>query len=532
MAGILTRAWNAIVPPDPVVRYRRLELIFWGAILSFTQYPGWFGAVAWVALARPLALLMSLSGRAAFTSGYLFAFTYTLGTIYWVAQVTPPGMIAAVAIVAIYYALAFRMMNRLYQWNRLLGLIAIPILFTGVEHFRTLSQFAFPWSDLGYTQVGFLAVLQWVSLISVHGLTLLIVAVNVLVWQVFRRGCLPETRLTFGLSAGAVVTLLVAFGWVMLPRFPEPGTQPVAMLQGNVPLDMKWDDANLISNFARYDSLAQQAADSTPLLIVWPETAVPCWPEYQSDCLESLREIVIATGAAHTVGGLSGYREESGTWRSHNSVFHLQPNGLLGGRHDKVKLVPFAEAVPYEDYLPFLRRDALTGFLTFIETHDIQWWSDYRPGDSIVLFDLPEATYGVLICFESAFPNFARDMVRQGSDFLVGITNDTWFEGTVGMSMHTRIFITRIVENRIWGVRAANSGDTFVVDPYGRIHSSLPRDTIAALIGKIRMRKGESLFASTGDVAGQGSLLLTLLAAGILVGRWIAGSRHSSSSSV
>ncbi len=151
----------------------------------------------------------------------------------------------------------------------------------------------------------------------------------------------------------------------------------------------------------------------------------------------------------------------------------------------------------------------------------VEWWSDFYPGDSLHLFDLPDARYGTLICFESTFPDVTRQMILDGAQFMVGITNDTWFGSSVGTHMHSRIFVTRAVENRVWMARAANSGLTYVVDPYGRIRESLPMNAVAALTGKVDLLTEYSFFTRHGDIAGQIALVTMLALMVILCGLWL-----------
>ena len=78
------------------------------------------------------------------------------------------------------------------------------------------------------------------TVISVHGLTLLLIAVNVLLVMAFRKQLSAERRLTSFLAALGVVAIVTAYGWVVTPPYPEKGTEGVALLQGSVPLEVKW----------------------------------------------------------------------------------------------------------------------------------------------------------------------------------------------------------------------------------------------------------------------------------------------------
>jgi len=114
-------------------------------------------------------------------------------------------------------------------------------------------------------------------------------------------------------------------------------------------------------------------------------------------------------------------------------------------------------------------------------------------------------------------------MIRKGANFVVGITNDTWFGRSVGIHMHARIFITRAVENRCWFARTANTGLTFIVDGYGRVRERLAPYTAAVLVGDVRLLEEQSFFTRHGDLAGRFSFLFTVSIIGILLALWIAG---------
>jgi apolipoprotein N-acyltransferase len=489
--------------------------------LSLAFYPGPFGFLAWFSLARPFLIIARLRGQAAFRSAWFFGLLFNAFCLYWVAGVTIPGTLAAIVIVSLYYAVTLVVFSRLHDVNPRLGWCLLPFLWVGMEYFRTQTQFAFPWSDMGYTQSYYLYLLQIVSVISVHGLSLLVVAVNVLLAQVLRREVEPPHRVAAFSISLAVVLALLAHGWVVTPKYPIGGDLKVALLQGSVPLDIKWERDNAAASLMLYDSLTQSVADSGVALYVWPETAAPCYLTHNQACRYQVGRIARRSGGYHLVGAMAA-RRVNDELRHFNSCFQVDPEGDIGPPYDKVKLVPFSEQVPYQDELPFLRRDFLTEYFTFIDQYGVQWWSDFYPGDSAMLFELPQAKYGVLICFESTFPEYARQMIRRGAGFLVGITNDTWFGRSVGIHMHSRIFITRVVENRSWGVRAANSGLSYIVDNYGRIRDELPIYSVATLKGKVGLLAGDSFFTRHGDLAGRWSFLILVSAIGILVLVWAA----------
>jgi len=494
--------------------------MLWSFLLALSFYSSYFGFLAWIALVRPIEIIGSLRGRAAFNAGYFFSFFFGLFCIHWIGMVTPPGMVTTVLIVSTYYAVGWITFVCVYHFRQNLGLILLPFIWVGVEYFRTLSEFAFPWYDLGYSQSYYLYILQLVSITSVHGLSFLIVLVNVLLFQLRRKSVSPEKKITAVLSSAAIVVLLVAHGWIAVPKYPEEGDYSVALMQGSITPDIKWAPGNEEHSYSLYDSLAGLVAADSVRLIVWPETSAPCYLTHNAQGAIRVSEIARNSGTYHLVGTLAAAVVD-GREKHYNSCFQVNPEGKLERRHDKVKLVPFAEHVPYQDKFPFLERDVLEQYLTFIETYDVQWWSDFYPGDSLVIFDLPDAAYAVMICFESAFPEYVRSGIRNGAEFIVGITNDTWFGHSVGIHMHSRIFLTRAVENRVWGVRVANSGLTYIVDGYGRVRHDLRLDEVATLVGSVKRLESYSVFTRVGDLIGLCSFLIALSLLCIMFVLWL-----------
>ncbi len=491
----------------------------WAFLLSLAFYPGYFGFLAWFSLVRPFVIISRLKGREAFTASYFYSFFFMFFSLYWIFPVTFLGTLAAMTIVAFYYVAILVSFSALYRFRPWIGMAAAPFLWVGLEYFRTVGQIAFPWSQIGYTQGYYLYILQIVSIIGINGLSIIVVFGNILVWQVFRKELSAERRLTAAFGVSAIVVALTLYGWIETPAIPKDGNYPVAMLQGSVPNNIKWELENEGHSAKLYDSLSKTVTEPVKLMI-WPESAVPCYAANDRRCNRWLSETAKESGTYQLVGAI-GSGSVDNEMRYYNSCFQFNPDGRIDTRYDKVKLVPFSEQVPYQNLMPFMRPAVIFKHLKFIQDMGVEWWSDFCPGDSFHLFSLPDAKYGVLICFESTFPEVTRRMILDGAHFIVGITNDTWFGTSIGIHMHSRMFITRAVENRVWMARAANSGLTYTVDPFGRIHESLPVYAVAALRGKVRLLDEYSFFTRHGDIAGRIAFVTMLSLLFILSGLWL-----------
>jgi apolipoprotein N-acyltransferase len=518
--SLLTGIKNFFWPAESALRLRRAELTFWAFLLTLTYLPLPFGFLAWFALARPIAIISRLEPREAFKAGYFYAFMSNLFHLYWVAYVTPPGMVAAIFILSLYPAVIFLLFNKLYRVKKWLGIILLPFLWVGMEYFRSLSEFAFPWTDLAYSQGYYLNLIQIAAIIGSYGLSLIIMYWNILIWQAIERGKRFEHRVVAITIFLATLAGLYAYGWIMIPVFEDEGKFNVSLLQGNVDLSTKWKEETRTRNFELYDSMATVAIRQNPHLIIWPETAAPCYPRHQYHYRRLLSRTARGTATTHLIGALDVV-DFPDKQRSYNSAFQFSPEGEIEGVYHKIKLVPFSEHSPYQDHIPFLTRQFLEEYVSAIKTHDVQWWSDFYPGDSIVLFRVDTTDYSILICFEIAFPDYVRQGVLKGARFLANITNDTWFGRSPGPFQHMRIAIFRAVENRIWLARCANSGISAVIDPYGRERVRAGLYVRDILSHGIIPREDFTVFTAIGPIVGQVSLWVVILVVMIFISRLI-----------
>jgi len=105
----------------------------------------------------------------------------------------------------------------------------------------------------------------------------------------------------------------------------------------------------------------------------------------------------------------------------------------------------------------------------------------------------------VLICYEVIFPDAARDYKRKHADVLVNITNDAWFGRTSAPYQHLSMAVFRAVENRLFLVRAANSGISAVIDPTGTILSQTQLFERTVLKNEVKFIDENSIYAAYGD---------------------------------
>jgi apolipoprotein N-acyltransferase len=461
------------------------------ALLSAAYPPVPAGPLSLIAL---VPFFFGIEGKRAvpaFRFGYATALVWNLATLYWIAWPTIPGFIGAMVILPLGMAVFSGGMAHLLRSFGWKAWVFAPFLWSATEILSALGPFAFPWNSLAVTLTGIPAWIQHAALAGAPGVSFWIVSVNGLAFAAFRM--LSRPRAAASLAAGAAVLALLplAVGSRMPAGDASGAAVRVSLAQGNIDPYKKWTPSFIDSNFIVYDRLTREAKRSVPDLVIWPETATPCYLRQRFVYLNWVKFLADSVSAPILTGS-PDFEWAGDTLRSFNAAFLIRPRVWTLDRYCKMKLVPFSERAPFADVIPAI------GKLAMHVSEDI---GDYSPGDSVSVFSfIPRGTgraarFGVLICFESVFPDLVREFVAKGAEFLVIITNDGWFGDTSGPRQHAAIAVLRAVENRRWIARCANTGISEFIDPFGRVILSTDLNREVLLNGVIRARRDKTPFA-------------------------------------
>lgn len=479
--------------PRPTPHAPRLVLALSSAVLLIASFPSFNQPwAAWIALVPWLLLLRCVRGRAAFWWSWLVGFLFFLGSIWWLTHVTIVGWIILCAYLAVYFGLFGWLAHRIARDAPRVAIVGVPALWTALEFARSHLLSGFGWNLLAYSQTSWRTVIQLADVTGAWGLSSLIVLVNVAVAAWFDAGQWTGRRMRWSwtLCAACGVLCAVAYGAWRLARVTEPSSAvQIAVVQGNIPQEQKWDEAFAETILAHYEGLTRRAAVGQVDLIVWPETSVPGYFGLEEALTQRVMRLASAVerplllGAPYLKYNLQGPQVL-------NRATLLDASGVPAASYDKLHLVPFGEFVPAERLLPWLRK-----ILPPI--------GDFTPGTAYTVFHVPLLKFSVLICFEDIFPSLARRFVREGAELLVVITNDAWFGPTAAAYQHAQASAFRAVELRVPVVRAANTGWSGCIDATG------------AWGERVRAGDGRELF-----VEGLATCRVTLSTASSLYRRW------------
>ncbi len=414
--------------------------------------------------------------REAFWLGYAWGAIALGGVLWWLATFGLAIWTLAVILVGVFPALAVAGAAALRQGREgpAAPLVA-AMVWTAVEFCRSRGPLGFPWALLGESQHRALVVAQVASVAGVYGVGFLVVLVNATLAHLirFRRASLPSCAVAAACMAAATAWGHAALAAPAGPRLA--GGAPTrafiaAVVQPDYAARVTWDPGRASRDLVTLGRLTHEAASRGAALVVWPETASPT--DIAGD--PATRRLLSAWARDGRIALIASSLEGGRT----NSAFSFAPDGLLVGRYDKMRLVPFAE---------------------FGE----------RAGHGPAVLPTPRAALGMAICFESTFPEIARQAVAHGASLLAVVTNDAWFDGRVAPLQHAAIAPFRAIEQGRYLLRAANSGPSEIIDPRGRVIATLPLGARGVLTAPVVPLDGRTPYGRLGDVFGWGAVLLS-----------------------
>jgi len=482
--------------------YIKAALLFTSAVILATPFilPSLF-IFAWFAFVPLLHLLNSKRKLAAFLYSFVFGVIFFTITLYWIATTVADygGLHWSLSLIinlllagylALYsgvYGLVFAKIQA--KWNIGTSLIISPFLWVLLEFLRGHLLTGFPWNILAYSQHKFLSFIQISELTGAYGVSWLLMGINCLIYWVFLNRHAVKKSINFA-SIGIVslVIITIVFGFFRLNSYPINNELKIGIIQGCTDFRGRWERKDYSENLEGYSKYIRETAEKSADLSVISESAIrgyiysehsPLKPYMKSNARELGIDILYGTGLLVIQDKEQKY---------YNSAVLTHYDEKEDDIYKKQHLVPFGEYVPLKKILKFVRK-----FSQFYigETE--------RGSGPYLLTTSNGYKFGTGICYEIIFPELMREFIDAGAQFLVTITNDTWYGKTVMPAQHFNIAVFRAVENRKYIVRAANSGYSGVIAPDGRILSRTGLYERTTLIARIHPNDIETVYSKFGD---------------------------------
>ena len=427
----------------------------------------------------------------AFVIGFAFGWGYFTVAFHWLGAaffvdggamlfLMPFAILALSAMIAFFWGVGSALAH-LFWSHGAWRIVTLATFVTIAEWARGHVLTGFPFDLLGYALTPTDEMMQITSVIGIYGLTYvaaILAMVPALIWPADGRS-LSRRLLPFFLTL-AVIAAQLGYGYNRLSGTPVVERTDMAMRLVQ-PLVYEHSDLGsadpvalidrlLMLSDIRMDPEDQGLADITHL--VWPESSLPFFLSTYPDALARIARLLPETTTL--LAGAPRQQYEPGaaapSGPPFNALLAIDTNGEIIASYDKSHLVPFGEFLPFQEFFGRL------GIKQFVP--GAEGWAH---GDSRRrLIGLPNTpAFLALICYEILFSGDLGDVA--GAQFLFNITNDAWFDGSMGPAQHAHHARVRAVEEGMSLVRAANTGLTFATDPLGRVSAQIAPMQMAAL---------------------------------------------------
>jgi apolipoprotein N-acyltransferase len=251
--------------------------------------------------------------------------------------------------------------------------------------------------------------------------------------------------------------------------------------------------------------MTREALGRGATFVMWPESSTPFYFEHDLVRGGAIRRLAREAGATLLIGSdqIEPFRPspaaEEVTEQYYNAAFLVKPDGQIGAVYRKMHLVPFGEYVPLKTLL-------------FFVGPIVEAVSAFTPGQEPVLLPVGDHRVSTAICYEVIFPSLIRRFVADGSELLTTITNDAWYGRSSAAYQHWEQASMRAIEQGRYLARAANTGISGFVDPYGRVMAKTDLFERALVVGDLRFIQERTIYSRIGDVVAWLSLALTMAA--------------------
>ncbi|MFC4175252.1 apolipoprotein N-acyltransferase [Microvirga sp. GCM10011540] len=459
--------------------------------------------------------------RSAALAGWFWGFGYFVAGLWWLgaaflveadqfAWAMPFGVLGLPALLAFFPAFGFGLAQLLWTPGAA-RILAFAFALTVSEILRGHLFTGFPWNSPGMALGQHLWLMQAASVVGLYGLTVLAVGIGAAP-ALLGTGRTLRDRWTAPALAAAMLAGLAVFGLWRVPSAPLATVENVRLriMQPNLPQDAKFNPRNRDAIMQRYLRISAAPGrdgrdHSAATHIVWPESAFPFLLHRDPASLAQIGALlepgsVLVTGAARMDDPLPG----EAVGKFFNAIQVIDGQGTILGSYDKVHLVPFGEYVPR--FLDTLIR--AVGLRQFVHIP-----GGFEPGERRTTLSVPGLPpMAATICYEAIFPG---EVLPDGPrpSLILNVTNDAWFGRTPGPYQHFAQARLRAVEEGLPLVRAANTGISAVVDPFGRVTGKLPLGVEGVLDAGLPTAISATVYNRHGRFVLTATLVICLMAA-------------------
>jgi apolipoprotein N-acyltransferase len=452
--------------------------------LAFPPVAAW--PLAFLAPALLLVALREATPARGFILGLVFGLTGFGLTLSWLMLFGKLAWGALTLLTALSTALfgaVFPLVRR--RGRPLVTALGAAAAWTAIDWLRGLWPLGgFTWASLGVSQVSNGITVRLAVIAGVFGVTFIVAFAAALLAEAAARERLlgPRLRLVGLAAAAALAPIVIPFAAATGRPIDVAAIQvdfsKAVQQRSRVGGDIAVTRLNL--------DLHRTLKDAPPELAVWGESALD---PGSLDIIDEVRATIADVGVPVLAGATSG--DIRSARRNGEPLFNQAV--VFDGRGEVADVYRKTHLVPYGEYIPW---KAVVGWISALD----QISYELTPGERLHTLSAPGLPrFAAPICFENSFPALDRELVRQGAEFLVVLTNNAAYEETAASAQHLQMSRMRAIEDGRWVVHAAVSGISAFIDPTGRTEQETDLFEPAVIRGTIRASTARTLSVRWGD---------------------------------
>ena len=420
--------------------------------------------------------------------GFIFSSSHNFTSLYWIAISFETGNyggiflgLAAVfflsLVLAIIFSIACFFINKFCKNDfSYKSLIKILFMLSVAEWIKGNMLWGFPWMPISAIWAFNEIFLYPFSVLGTWGYCLITYSL-IIAFLCLREGV--KKIFIFSLPFSCVLFLKVISPPALIDKNKSIN---IRLVQPNIKQEEKWDKSKLEFNHKKILNLIALPGKKKKSLIILPETAIPFYLDKDENKNKYLNEI-LKNNEIVIVGALRKEKNKNKI-NIFNSMFIFQKEKNYNSFHDKVKLVPFGEFIPFNKIFSFIKITA--------------GYQDFSSGREMKVIQINEKIRILpLICYEVIFPDLYKK--EKKFDIAINITNDAWYRESIGPYQHFAHSRIRAVKEGVPLIRVANTGISAIIDAKGKVSSKLNLNETGVIDKKLQIKEINTIYSNFKD---------------------------------
>ena len=408
-----------------------------------------------------------------FKVGWLFGFSYFLSNLYWIAYsltyeeifkiFIPLAIIIIPSLLAIFYGLAILFLIKINIKKIIASLITFSLAVSILDFIRSTVLTGFPWNLISFSWLGSINSLQVLSLIGTYSFNLISITLFTLPFVFFFKNY-KKTQFYVSLFLILIISFNYLYGFQKLKEINNESyystNYKIKIISPKISIDRfieNVDEENILFELINLSSPER----NVPTIFIWPEGI---FSGIDFNQLQEYKNLFLSNFSKNHII-IMGINSHDNINKIYNSMIIVDNNLKILSQYNKNKLVPFGEFLPFERFFNKIGFKKITkGYQSFTKGKERN--IIYLNHESFNLKFLP------LICYEIIYSGYINSNYEK-FDFIINISEDGWFNNSIGPDQHFSHSIFRAIEEGVNIIRSANNGISAYIDPGGKIIQSL-----------------------------------------------------------